>query len=68
MEALTLAGEIKSREDVIKTLEGAGFEIARTTKQSISIKNPEESRNYDYKGLFMSKILELAQSLETRSS
>lgn len=52
MEALTLAGEIKSREDVIKTLEGAGFEIARTTKQSISIKNPEGGRNLRLQGAF----------------
>jgi hypothetical protein len=34
-------GRIKNRDDVIKTLEGAGFEIARTTKKSISIKDPD---------------------------
>ena len=34
-------GDLKDRDDVIKTLEGAGFEIARTTKKSISIKDPD---------------------------
>ena len=34
-------GDLKNRDDVIKTLEGAGFEIARTTKKSISIKDPD---------------------------
>ncbi|MGS6434944.1 hypothetical protein ACVGW8_07075 [Enterobacter hormaechei] len=36
---LTLAssGELKSRQDVTDTLEGAGFEVVGTTKTSISI-------------------------------
>lgn len=39
------AGEIKNRSDVIKTLENKGFSIARTTKKSISIKNPSGEPN-----------------------
>ena len=35
---------------MIKTLEGAGFEIARTTKKSISIKDPEGGQNIRLKG------------------
>ena len=43
-------GELKDRNDVIKTLENAGFEIARTNKKSISIKNPEGGQNIRLKG------------------
>ena len=43
-------GELKSRDDVVKTLESAGFEIARTTKKSISIKDPEGGQNIRLKG------------------
>ena len=43
-------GELKNRDDVVKTLENAGFEIARTTKKSISIKNPEGGQNIRLKG------------------
>lgn len=44
------SGNIKSRNDVIKTLEGAGFEIARSTPKSISIKDPDGGRNIRLKG------------------
>ena len=43
-------GELKNRDDVVKMLENAGFEIARTTKKSISIKNPEGGQNIRLKG------------------
>lgn len=43
-------GELKNRDDVVKTLESAGFEIARTTKKSISIKDPEGGQNIRLKG------------------
>src|SRR5690606_16126715 len=43
-------GELKSRDDVVRTLESAGFEIARTTKKSISIKDPEGGQNIRLKG------------------
>ncbi|MDM1748136.1 relaxase/mobilization nuclease domain-containing protein [Acinetobacter towneri] len=43
-------GDLKNRDDVIKTLEGAGFEIARTTKKSISIKDPDGGQNIRLKG------------------
>ncbi|MGS6280013.1 hypothetical protein ACVGWU_00010 [Enterobacter intestinihominis] len=41
-QLLTLAssGELKSRQDVTDTLEGAGFEVVRTTKTSITIADP----------------------------
>ena len=34
-------GKINSRPDILKTLEDNGYEILRTTKKSITIKNPE---------------------------
>jgi len=43
-------GELKNRDDVIKTLETAGFEIARTSQKSISIKDPEGGQNIRLKG------------------
>ena len=43
-------GDLKNREDVIHTLETAGFEIARTTAKSISIKDPDGGQNIRLKG------------------
>ena len=43
-------GMIKDRKDVIDTLEKAGFEIARQTERSISIKNPDGQRNIRLEG------------------
>lgn len=44
-------GNINDRRDVIDTLEQAGFEIARTTDKSISIKNPDGKRNIRLEGV-----------------
>ncbi|MCV5919290.1 relaxase, partial [Escherichia coli] len=38
---LAQSGAIRSRKGVIGALESKGFEIARVTAKSISIKNPE---------------------------
>lgn len=48
--SLASAGELKSRQDVTDTLEGAGFEVVRTTKSSISIADPDGGRNIRLKG------------------
>ncbi len=55
---LTLAssGELKSRQDVTDTLEGAGFEVVRTTKSSISIADPDGGRNIRLKEPSMSSL------------
>lgn len=49
---LKLAGKglIQNREDVIKTLTDVGFKVARQTKNSISIADPEGGRNIRLKG------------------
>ena len=44
-------GNISDRRDIIDTLEQAGFEIARTTDKSISIKNPDGKRNIRLEGV-----------------
>ena len=48
--SLASSGELKSRQDVTDTLEGAGFEVVRTTKSSISIADPDGGRNIRLKG------------------
>lgn len=44
-------GNIQNRQDVVKTLEDAGFEITRQTERSISIKNPDGKRNIRLEGV-----------------
>lgn len=44
-------GNIQNRQDVVATLKGAGFEIARETDRSISIKNPDGKRNIRLEGV-----------------
>lgn len=66
---LTLAssGELKSRQDVTDTLEGAGFEVVRTTKSSISIADPDGGETSDSREPSMSSLLTLAKDLEQQS-
>ena len=44
-------GNVTDRKDVVSTLQQAGFEIARQTDKSISIKNPDGKRNIRLEGL-----------------
>lgn len=69
---LCKAGQLNSRADVVKTLERAGFEIARTTPTSISIKDPNGGRNIRLKGAiydekFTGLSKELRADIETAS-
>lgn len=62
--SLALAGQLKDRADVLKTLENAGFEISRTTATSISIKNPETGgRNIRLKGALYEQDFRFSQDL-----
>ena len=45
------SGNIQNRQDVVNTLENAGFEITRQTERSISIKNPDGKRNIRLEGV-----------------
>jgi len=57
------SGRIKNREDVIKTLESAGFEIARTTPKTISIKDPEGGKNIRLKGMIYEQDFRFGKEL-----
>jgi hypothetical protein len=45
LESMVANGLITNRHEVIKTLQDAGFEIARETDKAISIKDPSGGRN-----------------------
>lgn len=61
---LAEAGGIKDRQDVLQALEGAGFEVARQTKTSISIKDPEGGRNIRLKGAFYEQNFRFSKELQ----
>ncbi|MGP5481092.1 relaxase/mobilization nuclease domain-containing protein, partial [Pseudomonas helleri] len=48
--ALAAQGEVRSRADVLEKLTGAGFQVARETKSSISIADPDGGKNIRLKG------------------
>ena len=61
---LTYAGVIQDRSDVLKTLENAGFEIARITANSISIKNTEAGKqNIRLKGRLYEQEFRFSEEL-----
>ena len=51
LSRLVEAGEIRHREDIIKTLENNGFTVVRQTKRSISIADPDGGRNLRLQGV-----------------
>lgn len=62
---LAQSGTIRSRKGVIGALESKGFEIARVTSKSISIKNPESGkRNIRLKGLLYEQDFEYGEGLQ----
>ena len=56
-------GALKSRSDVLDALKGAGFEIARTTPKSISIKNPDGGQNIRLKGMIYEQDFRFSKEL-----
>ena len=56
-------GALKSRSDVLEALKGAGFEIARTTPKSISIKNPDGGQNIRLKGMIYEQDFRFSKEL-----
>lgn len=59
--ALAKQGRINDRQDIINALESSGFEIARVTDKSISIKT--EGQNLRLKGAFYEKDFRISDSL-----
>lgn len=62
---LASAGEIRNREDVIRSLESAGFTVTRQTNQSISIADPtkEEGKPIRLKGAIYERDFEFGPRL-----
>ena len=48
--SLAGSGELRSRQDVVNALEGAGFSVVRQTPKSLSITDPDGGRNIRLKG------------------
>lgn len=62
--ALAAEGAVTNRDGVIAALERGGFEIARQTKQSISIKDPDGGRNIRLKGALYEQDFRLSQDIQ----
>ena len=56
-------GAIRSREDVVKQLESYGLSIARETKSSISIADPDGGRNIRLKGMIYERDFKFGEGL-----
>ena len=65
LQGLALRGAVTCRDDVITALEQAGFEVARQTKSSISIKDPDGGRNIRLKGAIYEQDFRLSQELQS---
>ena len=61
--SLASSGELKGRQDVTEALEGAGFEVVRTTKSSISIADPDGGRNIRLKGAIYEQSFNAGEGL-----
>ena len=61
--ALASSGALKTREDVTGSLTAAGFEVVRTTKNSISIADPDGGRNIRLKGAIYEQSFSAGEGL-----
>lgn len=61
--ALAAQGEVRSRADVLEKLTGAGFQVARETKSSISIADPDGGKNIRLKGALYERDYKLGPEL-----
>lgn len=60
---LASSGELKTRQDVTEALESAGFEVVRTTKNSISLADPDGGRNIRLKGAIYEQSFNAGEGL-----
>lgn len=64
IEAMIGSGQIENRADIVAALENAGLTVARQTKTSISIENPEEGgRNIRLKGGVYGQDFDISKEL-----
>jgi len=61
---LCQSGEIKTRHDVIEALTASGFDVVRTTKNSISLADPEGGRNLRLQGAIYEQSFEFGEGLQ----
>lgn len=61
--ALASSGELKTRQDVTEALERAGFAVVRTTKNSISLADPDGGRNIRLKGAIYEQSFNAGEGL-----
>ena len=61
---LAQSGVLKSRDDVVKALTGAGFTVARQTKNSISIADPNGGKNIRLKGALYEQTFRHGKDLQ----
>ena len=64
LKNLVAEGLITNRNDVIETLQDAGFEIARQTDKAISIKNPNGGRNIRLTGGLYERDFRFSQEVQ----
>jgi len=62
--SLVAQGVITDRDGIVTALEGHGFEIARQTNTSISIKDPEGGRNIRLKGAIYEQNFRISEDLQ----
>jgi hypothetical protein len=65
---LAQSGEVKSRDDVVKALTGAGFTVARQTQNSISIADPDGGKNIRLKGALYEQNFRFSTDLSAEIS
>lgn len=63
LERAVVSGIVTNREGVVQYLEESGVEIARESKQSISIKNPDGGRNIRLKGAIYERDFQFSRAL-----
>jgi hypothetical protein len=66
VKLLIKSGEVTDRDSLVKSLEKKGFEIARQVKGSISIKDPDGSKNIRLKGAFYERDFRASKIDESR--
>ena len=64
LKSMVANGLITNRNEVIQTLQGGGFEIARETDKAISIKNPSGGRNIRLTGGLYERAFKFSPELQ----
>lgn len=63
VEEAVLSGVIRNRKDVVRYLSESGLEVARETRKSISLRDPDGGRNIRLKGAIYERDFEFSREL-----